>query len=234
MRSHARPLLAAGLLLAATTATAEIYRWTDAAGKTHFSDAPAKGSVTVTPSTTSIAKADKKASRYSDSADVDVRYNYYDAIPLSRQQLLPVLLQASPVTSEGKKYIGHTDWLLNWHYTTGMQNGLCRIASVKTRVTITYIMPRLGNSPAIPRDVTDKFNGFYARLMAHEEGHADNGVFAAREIESVLARLPGQAECSSLQSTTQQTANAIIEKYKQKDKDYDRITGHGRTQGATL
>jgi predicted secreted Zn-dependent protease len=234
MRGYSLSLVSPALLLACSLVQAEIHTWKDGTGKTHFSDRPAHGSMPIKPRDTTVVKIVTPFSRHENSADVKVSFTFYDAEPTSRQTLLATLLQASTITSNGRKFIGYTDWWLDWRYTTREQNGACGVATVKTQVKITYTMPRLTHSPVIPRDVHERFNAFYARLMAHEEGHADHGIFAAREIESALLTLPWQTSCAALLPMTRQAADSIIDKYKQKDKDYDRVTGHGKTQGAVL
>lgn len=234
MRGYSLSLVSPALLLACSLVQAEIHTWKDGTGKTHFSDKPAHGSLPIKPRDTNVVKTVTPFSRHENGADVKVSFTFYDATPTSRQTLLPTLLQASTITSNGRKFIGYTDWWLDWRYTTREQNGACGVEAVKTQVRITYTMPRLTRSPVIPRDVHETFNAFYARLLAHEEGHADHGIFAAREIESTLLQLPWQTRCAALQPMTQQAADSIIDKYKQKDKDYDRMTGHGKTQGAVL
>lgn len=234
MRKFVNRLFLPALLLSCPLVQAEIHTWKDDTGKTHFSDRPAHGSLPIKPRDTNIVKTVTPFSRHENGADVKVSFTFYDATPTSRQTLLATLLQASTITSNGRKFIGYTDWWLDWRYTTREQNGSCGVDSVKTQVMITYTMPRLTRSPAIPADVHATFKAFYARLLAHEEGHADHGVFAAREIESALVKLPWQANCQLLQPMTRMTAEAIIDKYKQRDKDYDHVTGHGKTQGAVL
>lgn len=228
------PLTVMALAMTVSIAQAEIYRWKDANGKVHFSDKPVDGARNVSPRKPVMIRNENSPSRHANGAGVSISHTYYDVTPTSPRNLLATLLKASPVTSDGKKFIGYTNWWVDWTYTTRNESGMCAVATVDTQVTITYTMPRLTDSIAIPSAVRDKFVTFHARLMTHEEGHADHGIFAAREIEKAIISLPRHSSCASLSPLARQTADAIIDKYKQKDKDYDRLTGHGRTQGATL
>lgn len=232
----ALPSLVAGALLclALPDAHADIYRWTDASGKVHFTDKPVEGARSVNPRKPVVIRNESSPSRHGASPGISINHKYYDVTPTSTRNMLATLLQASPIVSNGKKFIGYTNWWVDWKYTTRNESGMCTVATVDTRVTITYTMPRLKDSIAIPPVVREKFTTFHSRLMTHEEGHADHGIFAAREIDKALISLPRQGNCTALLPLARQTADAIIEKYKQKDKDYDRLTGHGRTQGAVL
>lgn len=234
-RSDLRVCLAIVLLcLDLPDAHADIYRWTDASGKVHFTDKPVEGARSVNPRKPVVIRNESSPSRHGASPGISINHKYYDVTPTSTRNMLATLLQASPIVSNGKKFIGYTNWWVDWKYTTRNESGMCTVATVDTRVTITYTMPRLKDSIAIPPVVREKFATFHSRLMTHEEGHADHGIFAAREIDKALISLPRQGSCTALQALARQTADAIIEKYKQKDKDYDRLTGHGRTQGAVL
>ena len=79
-------------------------------------------------------------------------------------------------------------------------------------------MPKLKNPSKTPKKVRKEFDEMYAALLRHERNHGKNGIRAARDIE--------KAKCKG--------GDAIIARYLQADKDYDRKTKHGKTEGVRL
>jgi predicted secreted Zn-dependent protease len=80
----------------------------------------------------------------------------------------------------------------------------------------------------------DAWTKFAEALQRHEDGHKENGMKAAKEIESaVLATKPG-SNCEDVEAKANAAAVAIVEKYQALDEEFDRKTDHGRNQGATL
>lgn len=69
-------------------------------------------------------------------------------------------------------------------------------------------------------------------LQLHEDGHKDHGVAAAQEVLSTITNLPAYPSCPELETAANTAGKSVIERYNQKDIEYDRVTQHGATQGA--
>ena len=79
-----------------------------------------------------------------------------------------------------------------------------------------------------------RWQQFTDALKRHEDGHKDHGVAAGREIEAALLAAKPASNCEDLAASANSAADAIVKNYQKLDQEYDRKTGHGRTQGAAL
>lgn len=228
-------MLCAGLLLVHQAAGAEIYKWVDDRGATHFSDdRPAAGNVVVvTPVTTTFPGNSYRNADIQESSE-SVSFNYYVISPAAPRDISGELARNTPVSIEGRKYRGMTRWRIQWNYTYRQGDGQCFIATARTVLTVIFTMPRLSTwSNAIPA-VREPFDKYYTALLAHESGHKESGRLAAREITHRLPQLPGSTNCDAAARNANAEALAIIARYNQRDKDYDATTRHGISQGATI
>ncbi len=105
-----------------------------------------------------------------------------------------------------KGFWGYAQWFVEW-------TADCRVS-----VTVTITMPKLRNPSKTPAHVRKEFDEMYVALLAHERNHGKNGIRAAQEVE--------QAKCRN--------TDPIFAKYNKADKDYDRRTKHGFTEGVKL
>lgn len=67
-----------------------------------------------------------------------------------------------------------------------------------------------------------------------DRGGCDHGLAAGKEIEAALLAAKPASNCEDLAVAANSTAEAIVKKFQKLDQDYDRKTGHGGSQGATL
>ncbi len=132
---------------------------------------------------------------------VSVERSYYDIAGKTGRALKHQMREKSP-----KGYWAYTRW--NVHWTSD-----CDVA-----VTVRYTFPRIKDRAQVPLIIRKRFDRMLEKLVAHEEGHAEHGFAAAREIIA--------AECKG--------AKKITSKWAQEDKAYDKATDHGRKQGVQL
>lgn len=225
-------ILLLGLGLCSSTTHAEIYRWTDASGTVHFSDTPNGGKRSAALPAPVAAPAPLRVPQ--STANTKVTVEHYEASPATPRDFSRAFFAATPIQVEGKPYLGQTHWHVYWDYKTQPVGSLCRVQSVSTRTEIRYIMPRLGNEATLPVDTVRRFRDYYSHLLVHEEGHGDSGRQAADDIRSALTQLAPQARCEDLGPLVERTAQGVIARYSQRDKDYDLSTQHGRSQGADI
>ena len=73
---------------------------------------------------------------------------------------------------------------------------------------------------------------FMKNLFAHEEGHRDLAVKAARELTSAVADLPPVSTCAQLDREVNALGQEQMKRLLKEQRDYDTATNHGATQGA--
>ena len=140
----------------------------------------------------------------------------------------------SPVKKNGITFKGHTKWHVKWNFKWKKRNGICKITQVKTHLNVTYTMPRIPINHPVKLNVRTPFNNYYNALMKHEEGHKDSGLYAARDIEKALLKLPTDIDCNRLSNSANQMGHKIIKKYNQRDINYDKKTKHGKLEGVNI
>lgn len=100
----------------------------------------------------------------------------------------------------------YTRWYVRW-------TGSCKVS-----LEISYTMPQHTNRNAMPANIRAEWDNMIAALKAHEEQHGAHGINAARELV--------QKGCRN--------GDAIVAKWSEQDRLYDRRTGHGRTEGVVF
>jgi len=137
-----------------------------------------------------------------------------------------------PRASDGRRYDGHTRWHVSWRYQYSSTRGSCAIASVTTSVKVTIALPQWRNESRVDNATRAQWSRYLAALELHEQGHRRHGVDAATDIDLAIAALPPAGNCDALGANANALGMRILQKYQQRDRDYDRDTRHGATQGA--
>jgi predicted secreted Zn-dependent protease len=166
---------------------------------------------------------------------VSVHYNYYTIRGISDTELRSQMTQQGPLDSlEGRRYDANTAWTVQWSYRYKSIGHQCAIASVKTRVNVTFTLPKWQPVPAASRSLITEWNQYLAALQTHEDGHKNHGVAAGQEVMKMLSHFPPGASCQNVGAAANKAAQQIVRRYNQKDIEYDRLTQHGFTQGAVF
>jgi len=102
---------------------------------------------------------------------------------------------------------------------------------VTTRLRTRIQMPELhAGSPAQQAQFTR-----YARaLHQHEQGHVQFGRSAAQAIDQGIAALPEAPDCPTLERQANALGQRLLAEQAAQEKEYDRTTQHGATQGTRL
>jgi predicted secreted Zn-dependent protease len=159
-------------------------------------------------------------------------FSYYDVHMHKGMTLRELLNAASPVRSAGRTYHAYTKWNVNWHYQFVIRaSGHCGIDSEHTVLTATMTLPAPAD-PAVARDPA--FARYLAALRRHEQGHYEIARATAQAIDQGLLTLPAQDSCAVLEVVANDFANKRLGNARVTEAHYDRDTGNGRTQGATL
>lgn len=101
---------------------------------------------------------------------------------------------------------------------------------VRVVVAVEMRLPRW--EPTAPPDSATQawWDDFSARLLDHERGHVRIAVDGAREIAETLRPLEGSVSCDALTLRANGAAQLILVRSRERQAEYDRITGHGAQQ----
>ena len=131
---------------------------------------------------------------------------------------------------DGRRYDGYTDWRIDWGYQATPRPGACAVASLFVTPSGIVTLPRWQDAAAAKAPLRAKWARYLQSLARHEQGHYDHAVAAAAEMRRVLPPITAP-DCDALQARVGAAATAIVERFRQRDRDYDAQTGHGATQG---
>jgi predicted secreted Zn-dependent protease len=161
--------------------------------------------------------------------DAVVHYPIYGA---NEDELRREMNAKGPTGGGASRYDGYTRWNISWRYQYQSRGGECRLTDIVTDVKVTMTLPDWRNEGAAPERLRSRWRQYLAALTVHEMGHRRHGMDAAREIDHSLGAMPPQADCSALGKAANALGDQIIKKYNERDLEYDRSTGHGRSQNA--
>jgi predicted secreted Zn-dependent protease len=163
---------------------------------------------------------------------LNLQTKYYPATINTNVPMQKQLLNASPISENSEKYIGHTSSKINWRFRYREDaSGQCRMTSNQTTLNTIVTMPEIYG--ATDRQ-SNLFKAFYAALWRHELGHYDIAAKTAFTIDFKLTAIPPQPSCAQLSTTANELAHALILNMNEADRRYDNDTNHGRLQGAFL
>ena len=147
------------------------------------------------------------------------------------------------MTTKGPKGIGgnskrrfwaHTKWYVDWRFLYANRGSVCVMTSVDVRVRTLFEMPRWKNAKGASTQLKQKWKTFYKNLDAHEKQHARNGIDAAHAVERAIKDMKDEKSCASLHKRANNIASHTVQKYAQKDIDFDKATKHGVSSGVVL
>ena len=158
-----------------------------------------------------------------------LNYTYYE-VSVRPGALAPQINAQTPLRQDGV-YYAHTRWHVQWRFRWTEGAGGCRFTSVNVDLRTEITLPRLNG--ASPQQAA-LFERFMPALREHETGHHRIAQEAARAIDARLRGMPAMDTCPALEAQANREAERILERYREKERQYDRDTGHGKTQGAWL
>lgn len=126
---------------------------------------------------------------------------------------------------------GYTSWHVAWRFHYMAQTGTCRMTSVVTSVTVTRTLPRWDEPAGASAATRAAWARYRQALSLHEDGHRDIGVSAANEIDTALRGMTA-ASCAQLAQRANETGYRMLDEARAREREYDRSTNYGATQGA--
>lgn len=139
---------------------------------------------------------------------------------------------ATPITVDGQRFHGYTRWNVRWTFRWWREaSGRCAITEVTTRLRTEVQLPELRSGTPAQQAVFDRY---LRALSHHEEGHAQFGCDAAQAIDQGIAALPAAPDCATLERQANALGHRLLPEHAEREKQYDRDTRHGASQGARL
>lgn len=162
----------------------------------------------------------------------ETQVRWYDIEGDTETQLRSSLDTHGPQDESGDRNDAYTSWYVTWHYAFDESPEGCGIGPVSTQVRVTVTLPRWKGFAEEHHPLNEHWRKYLEALRVHESGHREHGFQAAVEITDSLPTLPRLPTCDAAELAANEAARSILQRYKQRDVDYDEETRHGATQGA--
>lgn len=132
-------------------------------------------------------------------------------------------------------HFARTDWKIGWSFSVRSTSEGVELKEFKTHVEIRYTLPEWDAPEGTRQAILTEWERFMKALRVHEAGHAQLAIDAAKQMERVCRTKGYQSENSrELSKLIDLECKAILDRYLEKEVQYDKETRHGRTQGAWL
>jgi predicted secreted Zn-dependent protease len=153
-----------------------------------------------------------------------LQVTYYDVSGQSVGEIREALNRVRPTDPNDNVPVDAlASWYIAWRWPGGA-NGTCDLARAEIRFTASVRLPRLINEEQTPEPVRTQWQAYVTVLRAHEADHVRH----AYENSGRVLQAIRSATCATADAAGQ----AAIRELGQYDRDYDRTTRHGFTQGA--
>ncbi len=160
--------------------------------------------------------------------------SFYEVSGASLEELRTDVYARGPYDRhKGQRYAGWAEWRIEWRFERDMGPKGCAISDATTETHVDYTLPRWADAHRAPPEAQESWNRFIKALTLHEEGHGQLARELAQRIEVALRSLPPEHTCTALDQTANGLARRMIAEDKTQE-EYDRLTGHGHTQGAAF
>lgn len=165
---------------------------------------------------------------------VDARTDNYLVRGATEAELAASLAQR-PRAPNGRPQVGVTHPAeVRWQFEARERKGRCLVVSVRVTLTAVTTLPRWDAPPAADGALRMRWDRFLGALTAHEQGHVDIALDAAKRIEQALWDAPAPRTCTGFRAQLDATANALFDQAVKAQEEYDATTDFGRTQGVAF
>lgn len=125
-------------------------------------------------------------------------------------------------------FAGETRWSVEWSFRFNQGASHCSCTSVRTATKIVTTLPRWISAAHASQETRERWTKFFVALGQHEAGHAQIGIAAANEVGKIIAAVPPQSDCDQLTKRINESAERVLDEYRRREREYDRVTDHGR------
>jgi len=228
-------------------ADAQIYKWTDQNGKTHYTDSPAKiprkyrakdkGTETIkagpadptNPVRINLPEIKRRVIKVpprdkKPNVNVSETYKYYDIQGLTEKVLARQMRLLGPVCGEGERHRACTRKKIVWDRTCREQSDGSLKLYLEMRYIITYTMPKWINKKSAHLALRRKWEYFYKKMDRHERAHGKIAIDSMQEYERALPKPSIGKTCSQLREMHSAELKRVKEKIRKSQKKLDKNT----------
>lgn len=160
----------------------------------------------------------------------EVSFKYYEVAGETEQEVLRSMSQNGP-SQDGRRFFALTESQTGFRWGTHKNNGECSIVNLRVETDVVVTLPKWIDVDSTP-SLAPRWRVFETALQNHERWHVGTARQATREIYDALKDISAP-DCLLAENRAKQTAQEILNRNAEKNDQYDRSTGHGRSQGAS-
>jgi predicted secreted Zn-dependent protease len=140
-------------------------------------------------------------------------------------------LHEAPAAPGGRSAPGRTNWTITWRAQWNAGAAGCRVTP-QVDLQVEVLLPEWNARAGADPQVGAMWDTYVGALSRHEAGHVDIASAGAAAVDRLL-RTTVATSCIGMDERLRREAGELIERYRQRDREYDERTRHGATQGAT-
>lgn len=156
-------------------------------------------------------------------------YSYYSVEGNTAEQLEESLRLKGPRDDFGAVRFAYTHWTVEWDWKL-TDRGHVDPHSVELKCLATVMLPMIKERDVVAADLLAAWDGFVKRTERHELNHVKHVEELAPQIVKRLHRAAPRGEGISVKVAESIVADGIA-RIRAKDREYDRATSHGKTEG---
>lgn len=156
-----------------------------------------------------------------------IEYHYYPVEGATFHALRDSLNRNGP-----HGFHAYTAWHVSWQYDYAPSPKQCGLTNIQVTQTANITFPEWNRPLSASSPLQQAWQRYANALMEHELGHVKHGQLAKQAIEAHLKELSPATNCKAISRKANAGAYKILHHYQTEDKNYDRQTQHGKTQGA--
>jgi|GEM_PF-1926862 len=151
---------------------------------------------------------------------------YYDITGRTVEEIRSSMVERGPLDEAGKRRFAHTEWRIKWNWKI-KEDGSVNLDTLALKCEGSITLPRFREVHARAGDLASEWALFIDRLMAHESQHLSHVSMYAPRIITRLREVHGPLPPARANMIVQE----VVAEIKAMDRDYDRITRNGDTEG---
>jgi|WetSurMetagenome_2_1015567.scaffolds.fasta_scaffold58231_3 predicted secreted Zn-dependent protease len=157
--------------------------------------------------------------------------NYYQVSGATWDEVHKSIVRSRPWKTN-QPMDARTDWTVRWKFSVVDFGDGARVRSFDVETTITVTLPSWKAPADASKPLLEGWKRYFDTLKRHEGGHVVLALQAAAAVRKHAGAVTEAPSAQELTRQINQAANKVIDQFREKDKEYDRITQHGMKQDA--
>jgi predicted secreted Zn-dependent protease len=148
-------------------------------------------------------------------------------------QLRDEMTRIGPI-DDGRHQFAHTWGTYAWRYPFEKTPAGCLTGNVHVEFELVQTLPEWLDRAGASRATRDEWDRWLAATTAHEEGHRQILLAAAKKMADALSAVPARPTCGELDEAANGLGVELLQRMRAEHAAYDRETQHGKRTGASL